>query len=77
MQEKLLKSINKRLGAIIALISRLKLRESETLTLRSQIGILGDLGLAPKEIADILGRSNKYISKELSKIREKNKKVKK
>lgn len=74
MQEKLLNSINKRLGTIIALISRLKIRESEILTLRSQIRILSDLGLTPKEIADILGRSNKYISKELSKTRKKNKK---
>ncbi len=74
MQEKLLKSINKKLEVIVVLLLQLRLLKPETHTLRDQIEALSDTGLKPKEIADILGRSNIYINKELSKIREKNRK---
>ena len=47
----------------------LKRKDSDTLTLRQQIEILNDLGLKPLEIAEILGRNNLYINKELSELR--------
>lgn len=74
MQEKLLKSINKKLEVIVALLLQLRLLDPEIHTFREQIKALNDLGLKPKEIADILSRSNIYVNKELSKLRKKNRK---
>ena len=71
MQEKLLKSINKKLEVIIALLLHLRLQNLEKPLLRDQIKALGDLGIEPKEIASILGRSNNFINKELFQIRKK------
>lgn len=62
------KSTNRLLRVIIALLLRGK--GEETLTLRQQIEILNDLGLKPLEIAEILGRSNTYINKELFELRK-------
>ncbi len=62
------KSTNRLLRVIIALLLRRK--DEDTLTLRQQIEILNDLGLKPLEIAEILGRSNTYINKELSDLRK-------
>lgn len=69
-----LQSTNKLLRVIVALILRRK--DEETLTLRQQIEILSDLEIKPAEIAEVLGRSNTYINKELSGIRKINKKEK-
>ena len=44
--------------------------DEQTLTLRQQIEVLGGLGVKPAEIAEILGRTNTYINKELSVIRK-------
>ncbi len=63
-----LQSTNKLLRVIIALLLRRK--DEKTLTLRQQIEILSDLGIKPAEIAEILGRTNTYINKELSGIRK-------
>ena len=63
-----LQSTNKLLMVIIALLIRRK--DTEILTLRQQIGLLDDLGLKPAEIAEILGRTNSYVNKELSGIRK-------
>lgn len=63
-----LKSTNRLLQVIIVLLLRRK--DPETFTLRQQIEILNDLGLKPLEIAEILGRNNNYINKELSKLRK-------
>ena len=62
------KSTNRLLRVIIALLLRRK--DEDTLTLRQQIEILNDLGLKPLEIAEILGRSNIYVNKELSELRK-------
>jgi hypothetical protein len=62
------KSTNRLLRVIIALLLRGK--GEDTLTLRQQIEILNDLGLKPLEIAEILGRNNTYVNKELSKLRK-------
>lgn len=68
MDKNTLESTNKLLRVIVALL--LKKKDPDTLTLRQQIEILNDLGLKPLEIAEILGRSNLYINKELSELRK-------
>ena len=68
MDKNELQSTNKLLRVIVALLLRRK--EEKTLTLRQQIEILSDLGIKPAEIAEILGRTNTYINKELSGIRK-------
>ena len=68
MEKHTQKSTNKLLMVIVALLLRRK--EEQTLTLRQQIEILADLGMKPVEIAEILGRTNTYINKELSGIRK-------
>lgn len=66
--EDTLESTNKLLKVIVSLLLRRK--EPELLTLRQQIGILNDLGLRATEIAEILGRTNIYINKELFELRK-------
>jgi len=62
-----IKSTNKLLKVIIALLLR---NESvEDRSLRDQIMLLADLGLKPIDISEIIGRTNKYVSKELSHVR--------
>ena len=71
MDKNNLESTNKLLMVIIALLLRRK--DEQTLTLRQQIGILNDLEIKPVRIAEILGKTNTYINKELSGIRKSNK----
>ena len=68
MDKNELQSTNKLLRVIVALLLRRK--DEKTLTLRQQIEILSDLSIKPAEIAEILGRTNTYINKELSGIRK-------
>ncbi|MEP0829441.1 MAG: hypothetical protein HRF51_13055 [bacterium] len=68
MEKELLESIDKSLRVILVLL--LRQRESDILTLREQIGILFDLGLKPKEISEVLGRSGVYVNKEISELRK-------
>lgn len=68
MNKSSLDSTNRLLRVIIALLLRKK--DEQILTLRQQIEILNDLGIKSAEIAEILGRSNTYINKELSIIRK-------
>ena len=68
MDKNTLESTNKLLRVIVALL--LKRKDPDTLTLRQQIEILNDLELKPLEIAEILGRSNIYINKELFELRK-------
>ncbi|PJA02566.1 hypothetical protein COX73_00070 [bacterium (Candidatus Gribaldobacteria) CG_4_10_14_0_2_um_filter_36_18] len=70
MEKELLKSINKRLEVIIVLLLHLRLQKPERPRLREQIKVLDDLGVEPKDIANILGRSNNFIYKELSELRK-------
>jgi hypothetical protein len=71
MDRNTLESTNRLLKVIIALL----LRGSEDApNLRRQIEVLADLGLKPVEIAEILGRTNIYVNKELSGIRKGRKK---
>ena len=68
MEKHTQESTNKLLRVIVALL--LRRRDEYTLTLRQQIEILANLGMKPAEIAEILGRTNTYINKELSGIRK-------
>ena len=47
--------------------------EGKKLNLRERVEILDGLGSKPVEIAEILGRTNTYVSKELVGIRKKRK----
>lgn len=71
MDKNTLESTNKLLRVIVALLLRRK--DEQTLTLRQQIEILSDLGIRPAESAEILGRTDTYINKELSGIRKSHK----
>jgi hypothetical protein len=68
MEDNKSESTNRLLRVIIALLLRKK--DEQVLTLRQQIEILKDLNIKPFEIAEILGRTDKYINKELSGIRK-------
>jgi len=68
MDNNALESTNKLLKVIVALLLRGK--DEQALTLRQRIEILNELGLKPIEIAEILGRTNTHINKELSGIRK-------
>lgn len=58
----------KLLRVIVALM--LRPADERPTTLRQQIEILDGLALKPAEIANILCRSNTYVSKELAGIRK-------
>ena len=67
--------ISKRLGVVIALLLRTLSKSGDSLSLRDQVQLLSDLGMRPKDIAEILGRTSTYVNKELASLR-KNKRVK-
>jgi len=62
--------VSKRLDLVIALLLRGLPGKADAVPLREQIQILSDLGLRPKDIARILGRSQTYVGKELSNLRK-------
>jgi DNA-binding CsgD family transcriptional regulator len=62
--------INKRLGVVIALLVKSLPAGKDGLSLRDQVGLLAGLGMRPKDIADILGRTQGYVSKELVSLRK-------
>jgi DNA-binding CsgD family transcriptional regulator len=68
--------VNKRLGVVIALLLRNLPAEKEGLSLRDQVELLAGLGMRPKDIADILGKTQGYVSKELVSLRKKGNKTK-
>jgi len=76
MNDKISQETNKLLKVIIGLIIRNQVDNKPSL--REQISVLNELGLAPSEIAEVLGRSGNHINKELSELRKviKNKKNK-
>lgn len=69
--------VNKRLGVIIALLLKSLPKSSDTMSLRDQIQLLSELGIRPKDIAEILGRTQTYVGKELVNLRKNRAKVKK
>ncbi len=68
METETLKSIDKTLKAILSIL--VADRPDNPLKLREQVLRLHTLGLRPKEISEIVGRSNTYVSKELSQMRK-------
>jgi len=70
-QEKsILFELNKRLGVVISLLLRMTPVGGKILTLKGQVKVLSDLGVRPKDIADILGRTQTHITKELATLRK-------
>lgn len=65
-----LKELNKRLGVIISLLLRTISENGPTLKIKEQVRILDDLGLRPRDISEILGRTPTHINKELTGIRK-------
>jgi hypothetical protein len=70
MEAQLLQRIDRKLGVIISLLMHLKDAEIVSPPLREQIWTLYQLGLRPSEIAEIVGRSNTYVNKELTGLRK-------
>ena len=64
------KEITRRLDLIAALLLRLIPRGNEGLNGKEQIALLDGFGMRPIEIASILGKTPKYVSKELAGIRK-------
>lgn len=62
--------LNKRLGIVIALLLKIIPKGADGISLRDQIQLLADLGVRPKEIAEILGRTQTHINKELTGLRK-------
>ena len=69
--------LNKRLGIIIALLLKTIPKSGDVISLRDQVQLLADLGVRPKDIAEILGRTQTYINKELASLRKGKAKAKK
>lgn len=65
-----LTDLSKRLGVVIALLARCTPKPKDSLSLREQIQLLSELQLRPRDIADILGRTQTYVNKELAGIRK-------
>ena len=67
---KQLLELNKRLGVMISLLLRMAPREEPGISLKEQVRILSDLGMRPRDIAEILGRTASHINKELAGFRK-------
>jgi len=65
-----LQELNKRLGVVIALLVRALPKGKDGLSLREQVELLAELGVRPKDIAEILGRTQTYVGKELASLRK-------
>lgn len=73
-QIELLKELNNRLGVMISLLFRMIPSDKPSMSLKNQVEILDNLGLRPRDIAIILGRTSGHINKELAGIRKISKK---
>jgi len=63
-------AINERLGIVIAILLKMLQKGKDGISLRDQVHLLSDVGVRPKEIAEILGRSQTYVTKELASLRK-------
>lgn len=68
--KELLEKNNQRMSVVIALLLKLIPENGAALSMRDQIELLDNLGLRPVEIADVIGRTSGYVSKELASIRK-------
>ncbi len=69
------KRLIRKLDVVIALLLKDLRQDDRPLTLREQIAVLNDLGVGPAEIGQIIGRPNKYVSKELAGLRKRAKRT--
>jgi hypothetical protein len=69
-----LSEVNKRMGVIISLLLQLIPKEGSALSLKDQVRMLDSFGMRPKDMANILGRTQSHINKELAGVRKKAKK---
>lgn len=69
-QNKDILELNRRLGVVISLLLRMIPQEGGV-SLKEQVRILDDLGMRPRDIAEILGRTQPHINKELAGLRKK------
>jgi hypothetical protein len=76
-QDSQFKELSKRLGVVIALLVKTLPKGHDGLSLRDQVELLSELGVRPKDIAEILGRTQTYVGKELARIRKSRAKGKK
>lgn len=65
-----LKTISQRLGVVIALLLKAAPVSGDRPSLRDQVQTLSELGMRPKDIAEILGRTQTYVTKELAGLRK-------
>ncbi len=62
--------LNKRLGVVISLLLRTVPRDRPGISLKEQVRILDDLSIRPRDIAEILGRTQPHVNKELAGLRK-------
>jgi hypothetical protein len=65
MENELLENINRNLEVIIGLLLR-SLPGSDAANLRDRIVTLQAMGMRPKDIAKVMGKSENHVNKELS-----------
>lgn len=65
MEKELLESLNRNLEVIVGLLLR-SLPDSGTASLRDRVRMLKAMGMRPKDMAKVLGKSANHINKELS-----------
>lgn len=70
LTNKQLLELNKRLGVMISLLLRMVPREGPGISLKEQVRILSDLGMRPRDIAEIVGRTASHVNKELAGLRK-------
>lgn len=73
MENEILQSINRNLEVIIGLLVR-GMPDSDATGLRGRITMLNDMGMRPKDIARVLGKSTNHVNVELSAARNPKKK---
>lgn len=65
-------SVGKKMNVIISLLMKISNTGKEE-SLKDQVKLLGSFGLESSEIAEILGKTVGYVSKELSILKKNNK----
>ncbi len=70
MNEKEFERIERRVNALVCLLIRQQVTIDKDFTLKAQIEFLNSLHFPPIEIAEILGKTQNHINKELANIRK-------
>lgn len=65
-----LKELNKKMEVMIAVLLKMVPKDNLGISLKDQIKLLDSLHIRPSEIAEIIGRTQSYVSKELVYIRK-------